>query len=111
MPVVLLEMFVLGTAFYLVERASKDIETIDLSGDLIHVTRSVRSVVNEWRFQPYWVQVVLRPDRIGWYPTHLCLRSHGKSVEIGSCLTDEEREDLSESLKEGIRILKPVDRI
>lgn len=112
MPVVLLEMVVLGTAFYLVEKSSRDVETIDMSDDgLVKVTRTVRSVVDEWRFQPYWVQVVLRSDRIKWYPTHLSLRSHGKSVEIGACLTDEEREELSDSLKEGLRILKPADHV
>jgi uncharacterized membrane protein len=111
MPVVLLEMIVLGVAFYLVDRAARDIETIDLSEDSLKVTRSVKSVVDEWRFQPYWVQVVLRSDRIAWYPSHLSLRSHGKSIEIGTCLTDEEREELSLNLKEGLRILKPVDRI
>ena len=111
MPVVLLEMVVLGLAFYLVEKASRDYETIDLSDELLKVTRSVKSVVDEWRFQPYWVQVVLRSDKIDWYPTHLSLRSHGKSVEIGACLTDEEREELSASLREGLKILKPVERI
>lgn len=111
MPVVLLEMVVLGGAFYLVEKASRDYETIDLNEEFLRVTRSVKSVVDEWQFQPYWVQIVLRSDRIDWYPTHLSLRSHGKSVEIGTCLTDEEREELSDSLKEGLRILKPVERI
>ena len=111
MPVVLLEMVVLGAAFYLVEKASRDYETIYLSDELLKVTRSVKSVVDEWRFQPYWVQVILKSDRIDWYPTHLSLRSHGKTVEIGTCLTDEEREELSASLKEGLRILKPVERI
>lgn len=111
MPIVLLEMVILGAAFVLVERASRDIETIDLNEGLLKVTRTVKSVVNEWKFQPYWVQVVLRADRISWHPTHLSLRSHGKSVEIGACLTDEEREELSDRLKEGLRIMKPADRM
>lgn len=109
LPVVLLEMAILGLAFYLVDKDSRDIETIDLSNELLRVTRNVKSVVSEWRFQPYWVQVVLRSDRIGWYPSHLSLRSHGKSVEVGACLTDEERLELSQSLKAGLRILKPAD--
>lgn len=110
MPMVLLEMFVLGLAFYLVEKASRDVETIDITEELLKVTRTVRSVVDEWQFQPYWVQVDLKPDRIGWYPSHLCLRSHGKSVEIGTCLTDEEREQLSQELEQELRIMKPVER-
>ncbi len=111
MPMVLLEMGILGSAFYLVERASRDTETIDLSENLLRVTRNVKSVVDEWQFQPYWVQVRLFNDQISWYPKHLCLRSHGKELEIGQCLTDEEREELSESLNHELRIMKPAERI
>jgi uncharacterized membrane protein len=111
MPLMLMELSVLGTAFYLVQKASRNVETIDLSDNLLRVTRKFRSVVDEWQFQPYWVQVILRADHISWYPTHLCLRSHGKVVEIGTCLTDEEREELSESLKQELQILKPAERI
>ena len=111
MPLVVLELSILGAAFYLVQKASRDVETIDLSDNLLRVTRKVRSVVDEWQFQPYWVQVILRTDHISLYPTHLCLRSHGKMIEIGACLTDEEREELSESLKQELQILKPAERI
>lgn len=111
MPLVVLEISLLGVAFYLVQKASRDVETIDLSNNLLRVTRKVRSAVDEWQFQPYWVQVILRTDQISWYPTHLCLRSHGKMIEIGTCLTDEEREELSESLKQELQILKPAERI
>ncbi len=111
MPLMVLEIGILGAAFYLVQKASRNVETIDLSANLLRVTRKVRSVVDEWQFQPYWVQVILRTDHISWYPTHLCLRSHGKMIEVGSYLTDEEREELSESLKQELQILKPAERI
>jgi len=111
LPMVLLEMVVLATAFYLVDRASRDSETIDITENELQVTKRCKSDIREWHFQPYWVQVNLRKDRINWYPTHLDLRSHGKSIEIGTCLTDEEREELSEGLKRGLEILKPAKRI
>ncbi len=111
MPLMVLELSILGAAFYLVQKASRDVETIDLSDNLLRVTRKFRSVADEWQFQPYWVQVILRTDHINWYPTHLCLRSHGRMIEIGTCLTDEEREELSESLKQELQILKPAERI
>ncbi len=111
MPLMVLEITILGAAFYLVQKASRDVETIDLSNDKLRVTRNVRSVVDEWQFQPYWVQVILRADRISWYPSHLLLRSHGKMIEIGTCLTDEEREELSGSLKQELQTLKPAERI
>ncbi len=111
MPMVLLEMAVLAGAFILVDRASRDSEIIDIREDALHVIRHRKTEVTEWTFQPYWVQINLRKDRISWYPTHLSLRSHGKSIEIGTCLTDEEREELSERLRHGLEILKPVERI
>lgn len=111
LPVMLLEITGLAIAFYLVQRASRNVETIDLSDNLLRVTRKVKSAVTEWDFQPYWVQVILRPDAISWYPSHLCLRSHGKMLEIGTCLTDEEREQLSEKLKHELQILQPAQRV
>ena len=53
----------------------------------------------EWRFQSYWLQVVLQPDPKSWYPSRLFLRSHGKQLEIAQALTDEERRELSDDLK------------
>lgn len=111
MPLMLLEMAVLGGAFYLVHRSAKDREVIDISETGLNITRHHKSQVKQWNFQPYWVQVILSRDKIKWYPTHLRLRSHGKSIEIGTCLTDEEREELSENLKHGLELMRPVERI
>ncbi len=54
-----------------------------------------------WRFQPTWLQVVMDdPPR---HESQLTLRSHGKSLTIGSFLTAEERLDLAKALRDALR--------
>lgn len=48
------------------------------------------------RFQPYWVRVLLESGE-GRY--RLLLSSHGRKLEIGVFLTDEERAELCRKLK------------
>ena len=50
-----------------------------------------------YRFQPYWLQVILEePDE---YESFLYLRSHGKQLRIGSFLSPQERRDVAEELR------------
>jgi uncharacterized membrane protein len=99
MPFALLEIIVLGGGFYAYERATAYREVIALRDDQLLVTREARSGNDEWSFQPYWVQVLLQMDPRSWYPSRLLIRSHGRQIEVGSCLTEEEREQLFCDLK------------
>lgn len=98
LPITVLELIVLGTAFFLVERETRFCETIDLSEKAVSVVQKDWKSQRVWRYPTYWVQVIFRPDPKGWYPSHLYLRSHGDSLEIGACLNDEERFALSQDL-------------
>lgn len=102
MPFTILEVVVLGTALYQFERATAYREVISLGQDGLLVRREARGGMTEWVFQPYWAQVVLAMDPGSWYPSKLYIRSHGRQVEIGSCLTECEREKLSGDLKTSI---------
>ncbi|MET0332472.1 MAG: DUF2244 domain-containing protein [Dyella sp.] len=55
-------------------------------------------------FQPYWVSVVLQPQRGG---HRLLLASHGSTLEIGAFLTEQERLDLARKLKALLSELQP----
>jgi len=98
LPITVLELIVLGTAFFLIERETRFCETIDLSEKAVSVVQKSWKSKREWRYPTYWVQVIFRPDPKGWYPSHLYLRSHGDSLEIGACLNDDERFQLSQDL-------------
>ena len=54
-----------------------------------------------WRFQPTWLQVQIDdPPR---HESQLTLRSHGKSLTIGSFLTPGERLDLAKALRDALQ--------
>lgn len=50
------------------------------------------------RFHPYWAQLRLQPGHWRGAPSRLTLRSHGREVEIGAFLNDEERRNLAQRL-------------
>jgi uncharacterized membrane protein len=54
-----------------------------------------------WRFNPYWVRVQVN-ERVG-LSSELSLASHGKRLVFGAFLTDPEREDFADALKEALR--------
>lgn len=99
LPLAVVEIAGLGLAFYLVSRAARRCEIIVVTEDEMRVVRDDGKARQEWRFQPYWVQVILQLDPREWYPSRLFLRSHGRQLEIGSSLTDAERRELWDELK------------
>lgn len=46
-------------------------------------------------FQRAWVRVELKRSGHDWYPNKLLLGSHGKRIEVGRFLSDEERANLA----------------
>jgi len=74
------------------------------SGEVIELTAAHLDIVRmggpgpALRFHPYWAQVSLQPGRWRGAPSRLLVRSHGREVEIGAFLNDEERRDLQRRL-------------
>jgi uncharacterized membrane protein len=98
LPFAGLEMLVLFLAFRYIDRRSDDYERLTLSGDKLLLERVERGMLGQFEFNRYWVQV--RCDAAG---SHLALRSHGREVEFGHYLTEDERLALARQLRERIR--------
>jgi uncharacterized membrane protein len=64
---------------------------------LIVETISPQGERQTYRFQPYWLQVIL--DEPNEYESVLYLRSHGKQLRIGSFLSPQERSDVAQQLR------------
>lgn len=92
------EMLLLVSALYLACRWSRHAEVIRVDRDTLVVQRGHARPEEEHRFQRGWARVVLMRDPRGWYPSRLLLRSHGRSIEIGARLVEEERLELAEEL-------------
>lgn len=74
-------------------------EVITLADGLLLLERGKVKPEQTYRFHCAWVALEwVRPDNRH-HPNRLFLRSHGRSVEIGSFLTDSEREALAQELK------------
>jgi uncharacterized membrane protein len=88
-------------AFRLSYRSARQRERLHLTEDELTLERvDVYGERQRWRFQPFWLRVVLEePD-----PTsnHLYLASHGRKIPVGTFLAPVERRKLASSLKDAL---------
>ena len=54
-------------------------------------------------FHPYWTKVRLEKGRHRGWPERLLIGSHGREIEIGAFLNDEERRELARKISDLIR--------
>ncbi len=96
-----LDVAALYVAFRLSYRSARQREILRLAGDDFTVERiDIYGERRLWRFQPFWLRVVLeeRPDR----SNRLSLASHGRSLVIGDFLGPPVRRELAASLKSAL---------
>jgi uncharacterized membrane protein len=93
-----LDVAALYLAFHLSYRSARQREVLRLAGDDFTVERvDIYGKRREWRFQPFWLRVILeeRPDE----SNRLLLASHGRSLVIGDFLGPPVRRELAHSLR------------
>src|SRR5438045_4331843 len=77
-----LDVALVYLAFRLNYRTARQSETIRLADDAFTVERvGVRGERRAWRFQPFWLQVILE-ERAG-DANRLLVASHGRSLAVG----------------------------
>lgn len=86
LPFAGLEMLGLYWAFCYVDRHSADYERIEIAGDRVRVEQFEAGRAISHEFNRCWAQVVASPGG-----ARLALRSHGREVEIGRHVNDDER--------------------
>lgn len=92
------EMIVLYLAFRIIARHARDFESVSINGDRPVIERWETDRGDRYEFSRYWAQVVLRPPLSGRSDT-VAVRSHGREVELGRHLTDEQRRAWARTLK------------
>jgi len=100
-----LDVLLIYLAFRVNLRSARLYETVTLTRETLTVQRvSPRGDAQRWRFQPTWLKVLMddppAPD------SRLTLRSHGRSLSIGSFLTPEERLDLAKALRRALGLAR-----
>jgi uncharacterized membrane protein len=92
-----IDVLLLYVAFRANTRQSRRRELIRLDETGLHVRRvGPNGRYSDWRFEPYWVRVVVEEPVRG--VAGLSLRSHGQQLRIAQFLSPAERRDLARAL-------------
>jgi uncharacterized membrane protein len=99
-----LDVLAVYAAFRLNYAQARAFERVIIVGETLTVERvDQKGVRREWTFPSYWVSVWFEGDETDGTVT---LRSHGRSLEVGSYLSPFERKDFAEALRRALREAK-----
>ena len=98
LPFAGLELLAVGIGLYRAICRCHECEVICVAADSIRIERGRRGPQHRWVLGRAWAQVVLKGCPRQWYPSRLLIRSHGRTVEIGRFLVEEERKKLARDL-------------
>ena len=99
LPFAGLEIGALGVALYVTAKRAEIREVVSVDADRIKVARGRRRPEQRWEFQSVWTQVQLESPVSKLYPSRLVIRSHGRELELGRFLVEEERQQLAGELR------------
>lgn len=100
MPFAGLEIALLIWAVRASMRKGQERETITITGDSVAVIRSTQHGEQSSVFPRHWVKVKLHAPLAALHPSRLTLESHGRALEVGRFLTEDERRGLAVRLKQ-----------
>ena len=98
LPFAGLEMAVLYVAFRYIDCHAADYERITIRGDSVAVEVRDGTDVARFELSRYWAQVVCEHEG-----ARLALRSHGREIEVGRHLCDEQRLEMARGLARELR--------
>lgn len=98
LPFTGLEMLALGVGLYVVACRTYECEVISITSDAIRIERGRRYPRQQWTLGRVWTKVILERCPKRWYPSRLLLCSHGRAIEVGRFLDEEERQRLAVEL-------------
>lgn len=106
LPFAGLEFLAFVYAFHLINARAGDFESISVEGDAVKVERKSSRDYVSVSFNRYWASVTLRSIDMGgglMARTALFIGSHGKEVEIGCLVGEEQRLQLAKQIRQKIK--------
>jgi uncharacterized membrane protein len=97
LPFAGLELVALAVGLYAVGHRLSRCEVITVEGATVEVETGYRYPQERNRFLRSWVTV--EREAQGRHHSRLLLRSHGKEIELGACLTEDEKGALERELR------------
>lgn len=99
LPLAGLEALAVAAGLYACSHRGLAREVITVQADTVRVERGRRRPEHCWSFPRPWLRVTLQPAPVPARPARLLIRSHGRSVEVGRFLTEDERGRLADALR------------
>ncbi len=95
------DVLLIYAAFRINYRDGRNYETLCMSPSELEVTKvNYHGKTRRWQFQPAWLQVHI--DNPVEHDSALTLRSHGKSLVVGSFLAPEERAEVANAVTDAL---------
>lgn len=95
-----LEIGALWVALYVCACRGTIQEVISIDGDNITFETGRLRPEKKEVFKRPWTKVILERSWNSWYPSRLLIRSHGRQVEIGRFLNEQERQGFALMLRD-----------
>ncbi len=102
LPFAGLEMLALGIALYIVALRGMRWQMLNIHENCVDIVECVNNSESRSSFQRAWVQVRFEAADIKGHPSRLLLGSHGRTTEIGACLTETEKQQLARQLRDAL---------
>jgi len=102
LPFAGLELLALGVVLYISAWRSNIKEVVNVTEEKIRIEIGRNTPEKTYELDKAWAKVVLERSWNNWYPSRLLLRSHGRQLEIGKFLNEQERQCLGVELKKVI---------
>ena len=97
----ILAMWFVAYCFKRIWRKSAAGQVITMTPTQLEVATT--SGTSSMRFHPYWTRVRVEQGLHRGWPAKLLIGSHGREIEIGAFLNDDERRELAQRIKELLR--------
>ncbi len=91
LPYSMLEMGILSACIYFCSRQCQRQEVITISEHEVLVQKGFRRPETSWNYQRIWAKFLVKAPRHPWRPTVVAIRSHGRELEIGSFLANDDK--------------------
>lgn len=90
---------VVAVFYYLVCHHGNDEELVALANEKVSIIKRAGRSESQYEFPRYWTQVSLERSRNDWYPARLLVQSHGRTVEVGAAVRNEDKPALANEMK------------
>ena len=92
-------MVAVGIGLYRCAQRCAEREVISIDEGVVAIERGRYRPAQRFELSRPWAQVGLQKGAVRGYPSRLLIRSHGKSVEVGLHLAENERRLLARELR------------